>query len=93
MNYGFIQYKDNIYTKVISLNEVEKLFLINSFAKYKGELFGASNDENGKILLSTPYLKLAKKYGFERTNKYLYSKNINLDEVEIIEERKLFSLV
>ena len=41
MNYGFIHNKDNIYTKVISLNEVEKLFLIHSFAKYKGELFGA----------------------------------------------------
>ncbi|SIR90499.1 hypothetical protein SAMN05878482_1074 [Peribacillus simplex] len=92
MNYGFIHYKDNIYTKVISLNEVEKVFLIHSFAKYKGELFGASNDGNGKILLSTPHLKLAEKYRFERTDKYLYSKNVNLDEVEIIEERKPFSL-
>lgn len=74
MNYGFIHYKDNIYTKVISLNEVEKLFIIHSFAKYKGELFGAFNGENGKIFLSTPYLKLAEKYGFERTDKYLYSR-------------------
>ena len=92
MNYGFIHYKDNIYTKVISLNEVEKLCLIHSFAKYKGELFGASNGGNGKILLSTPHLKLAERYGFKRTDKYLYSKNVNLDEVEIIEERKPFSL-
>ncbi|MDM5282390.1 hypothetical protein [Peribacillus frigoritolerans] len=92
MNYGFIHNKDNIYKKVISLNEVEKLFLIHSFAKYKGELFGASNGENGKILLATPHLKLAEKYGFERTDKYLYFKNVNLDEVEIIEERKPFSL-
>ncbi|USK80900.1 hypothetical protein QRD90_02730 [Peribacillus frigoritolerans] len=46
MNYGFIHYKDNIYTKVISLNEVEKLFLIHSFAKYKGELFGMARVEN-----------------------------------------------
>ena len=43
-------------------NEVEKLFLIHSFAKYKGELFGASNGKNGKIPLSTPHLKLAEKY-------------------------------
>ncbi|MED3758802.1 hypothetical protein P4555_07010 [Peribacillus frigoritolerans] len=92
MNYGFTHYKDNIYTKVISLNEVEKLFLIHSFAKYKGELFGSSNGKNGKIPLSTPHLKLAEKYGFYRTDKYLYSKNVNLDDVEIIEERKLFSL-
>lgn len=84
MNYGFIHYKDNIYTKVISLNEVEKLFLIHSFAKYKGELFGASNGGNGKIILATPHLKLAERYGFKRTDKYLYSKNVNLDEVEII---------
>ncbi|MGJ3193107.1 hypothetical protein [Peribacillus frigoritolerans] len=90
MNYGFIHYKDNIYTKVISLNEVEKLFLIHSFAKYKGELFGMARVEN--ILLATPHLKLVERYGFKRTDKYLYSKNVNLDEVEIIEERKLFSL-
>ena len=55
-------------------------------------MFGASNGGNGKIILATPYLKLAEKYGFERTDKYLYSKNVNLDEVEIIEERKPFSL-
>ena len=54
-------------------------------------MFGAFNGENGKIFLSTPYLKLAEKYGFERTDKYLYSKYVNLDEVEIIEERKPFS--
>lgn len=58
MNYGFIHYKDNIYTKII---------------------------------LAT-HFKLAERYGFKRTDKYLYSKNVNLDEVEIIEERKLFSL-
>lgn len=92
MNYGFIHYKDIIYIKVISLNEVEKLFLIHSFAKYKGELFGASNGENGKILLSTPHLKLAEKYGFERTDKYMYSKSVEWDEVEIIEERKPYTL-
>lgn len=31
--YTFIHYKSNIFTKVISLKEVEKLFLIHSFAK------------------------------------------------------------
>ncbi|MFF2500728.1 hypothetical protein [Peribacillus sp. NPDC058075] len=84
---------ENIYIKNVSVEEVENLFKINSRAKYKEELFPASEErKTGKVLLVTTNTELAKKMGFERTDKYMYSKSVEWDEVEIIEERVPYSL-
>ena len=89
METGFTYYKKNIYTKIVGVNEVGKLYSINPYAVYKGEMFPASEErKNGKLLLDTTNTELAKKMGFERTDKYMYSKSVEWDEVEIIEERK-----
>jgi hypothetical protein len=93
MDNGFTHYKNNIYTKMVHINQVNELFSINPYAKYKGELFPASEDgKTGKVLLDTTNTELAKKMDFERTDKYMYSKYVEWDEVEIIEERKPYSL-
>ncbi|MGE7685291.1 hypothetical protein [Peribacillus simplex] len=93
LSQGFKHLDENIYIKNVSVEEVENLFKINSKAKYKGELFSASEDgKTGKVLLDTTNTELAKKMGFERTDKYMYSKYVEWDEVEIIEERKPYSL-
>ncbi|MED3890101.1 hypothetical protein P4601_09165 [Peribacillus frigoritolerans] len=93
MNNGFTHYKNNIYTKIVGINEVGKLYSINPYAVYKGELFPASEEsKTGKVLLVTTNTELAKKMGFKRTDKYMYSKSVEWDEVEIIEERKPYSL-
>ncbi|MBD8588170.1 hypothetical protein IFT92_10145 [Peribacillus simplex] len=93
METGFTYYKKNIYTKIVGVNEVGKLYSINPYAVYKGEMFPASEErKNGKLLLDTTNTELAKRMGFERTDKYMYSKSVKWDEVEIIEERKPYSL-
>lgn len=93
LSQGFKHLDENIYIKNVSVEEVENLFKINSKAKYKGELFSASEDgKTGKVLLDTTNTELAKKMEFERTDKYMYSKYVDWDEVEIIEERKPYSL-
>ncbi|MGG0787191.1 hypothetical protein [Peribacillus sp. FSL P2-0133] len=93
LSQGFKHLDENIYIKNVSVEEVENLFKINTKAKYKGELFPASEERNtGKVLLDTTNTELAKKMGFERTDKYMYSKSVERDEVEIIEERKPYSL-
>ncbi|WP_411835202.1 hypothetical protein [Peribacillus frigoritolerans] len=85
---GFKHLDENIYIKNVSVEEVD-LFKINSKAIYKGEVFPASEERRtGKVLLDTTNTELAKKMGFERTDKYMYSKSVEWDEVEIIEERK-----
>ncbi|MFS0602638.1 hypothetical protein [Peribacillus frigoritolerans] len=92
LSQGFKHFDENIYIKNVSVEEVD-LFKINSKAKYKGELFSASEDgKTGKVLLDTTNTELAKKMDFERTDKYMYSKYVDWDEVEIIEERKPYSL-
>ncbi|MFD4818349.1 hypothetical protein [Peribacillus butanolivorans] len=93
MDNGFTHYKDNIYTKIVQVNEVNELFSINPYAKYKGEIFSASEEgKTGEVLLDTSNTELAKKMGFERTDKYMYSKYVEWDEVEIIEEMKPYSV-
>ncbi|TKH04409.1 hypothetical protein FC682_13490 [Peribacillus simplex] len=93
MENGFTYYKKNIYTKIVGVNEVKELYSINPYAIYKGEVFPASQErKNGKVLLDTTNTELAKRMGFERTDKYMYSKSVKWDEVEISEKRKPYSL-
>ncbi|MFS0889799.1 hypothetical protein AB3M94_13365 [Peribacillus frigoritolerans] len=42
--------------------------------------------------MDTTNTELAKRMGFERTDKYMYSKSVKWDEVEIFEERKPYTL-
>ncbi|MBL3644296.1 hypothetical protein JMN23_18230 [Bacillus sp. RHFB] len=93
LSQGFKHFDENIYIKNVSVEEVENLFKINSKAIYKGEMFSASEErKTGKVLLDTTNTELAQRMGFERTDKYMYSKSVIWDEVEIIEEREPYSL-
>ncbi|MGW6298341.1 hypothetical protein [Peribacillus butanolivorans] len=77
LSQGFKRLDENIYMKNVSVEEVENLFKINSKAKYKGELFSASEEgKTGKVLLDTINTELAKKMGFERTDKYICTPNM-----------------
>ncbi|MCY9004368.1 hypothetical protein [Peribacillus frigoritolerans] len=92
LSQGFKHFDENIYIKNVSVEEVD-LFKINSKAIYKGEVFSAFEErKTGKVLLDTTNTELAKKMGFERTDKYMYSKSVEWDEVKIIEERKPYIL-
>ncbi|MFJ8071220.1 hypothetical protein ACIQZD_20055 [Peribacillus sp. NPDC096447] len=93
LSQGFKHLDENIYIKNVSVEEVGNFFKINSKAIYKREMFRASEErKTGKVLLATTNTELAKKMGFERTDKYMYSKSVEWDEVEIIEEREPYSL-
>ncbi len=86
---GFEQLDQDIFTKIIDISDADELFSIYPYAKYKGELFAASEQgKTGKVLLSTDDAEIAKRYEFVRTDKYLYSKYVEWDDVEIIESRK-----
>ncbi|MDP1417577.1 hypothetical protein Q8G35_04045 [Peribacillus simplex] len=66
MDNGFTYYKNNMYTKIVGVNEVKELYSINPYAVYKGEMFPASEErKTGKVLLDTTNTELAKKMGFE----------------------------
>ncbi|MGG0411874.1 hypothetical protein [Peribacillus simplex] len=79
MDNGFTYYKNNIYTKMVGVDGVKEFYSINPYAVYKGEMFSASEErKTGKVLLDTTNTELAKKMGFERTDKYMYSKSLEL---------------
>ena len=93
INNGFTPLGRTIFTKIVNISDVDKLFIISPYAKYKGELFTASEEGGtGKVLLDTTDTELAKEMDFERTDKYMYSKIVEWEEVEIIEQKKMFSL-
>lgn len=93
INNGFTPINQTTFTKVVNISDVDKLFFISSYAKYKGELFTASEEGGtGKVLLDTTDTELAKEMDFERTDKFMYSKMVEWEEVEIIEQKKMFSL-
>ncbi|MBU7591735.1 MULTISPECIES: hypothetical protein [Bacillaceae] len=83
---GFKEYSDNVFIKSVLLDEIDKLFNIYPYAIYKGEKFPVSQGKNDKVLLDTSNTELAERFGFKRTDKYLYSKYVLKDEVEIIED-------
>ena len=93
VNNGFTSLDQTIFTKIVNISDVDQLFFISPYAKYKDELFTASEEGGtGKVLLDTTDTELAKEMDFERTDKYMYSKIVEWDEVEIIEQKKIFSL-
>lgn len=48
INNGFTPINQTTFTKVVNISDVDKLFFISSYAKYKGELFTAS--EEGELV-------------------------------------------
>ena len=93
INNGFTPINQTIFTKIVNISDVDKLFFISPYAKYNGELFTASEvGGTGKVLLDTTDTELAKEMDFERTDKFMYSKMVEWEEVEIIEQKKMFSL-
>ena len=89
---GFVLYSAGIFTKEVVLNEVEEIFYIDPLIKYKGEWFKGTKLGNGQLVLSTPDTAIAEKFDFERTDKYLYKKNVEWNEVDIIEKKEPYSI-
>ncbi|MFC0190196.1 hypothetical protein ACFFJY_18005 [Fictibacillus aquaticus] len=89
---GFIHYDNDIYIKHVNVDTLEETYIINPYAKYKGEIFGVSNAEDGKVLLATSDAELGESFQFNLVDKYFYSKKVDLIEVEIIEDILPYSI-
>jgi len=81
-----IGFADKVYIKSVLLDEIDKLFKIYPYVIYKREKFPVFKGKDDKVLLDTTNTELAERFGFKRTDKYLYSKYVPNNEVEIIEE-------
>lgn len=90
-------YKDaknlpKLYLKEVNRNDIIELFEVFPKSRYKGHEFNVSREKNGNVNIGTVDATLAKKMGFERTDKYYYEKWVPKNEVEIFEERKEIKL-
>jgi len=83
---------NDVYSKIVNVEETDYLVYITPFATYKGYEFPASKSSEGNILLDTNNKEIARKLGFEQTDKYLYSKIVSKSEVEITENKKQYTL-
>ncbi|WP_137791480.1 hypothetical protein [Bacillus sp. E(2018)] len=89
---GFVLYSPGVFIKQVEVNDVDEMYYIDSLINYQGERFKGMTLGNGQLILSTPDAKIAEKFGFERSDKYLYTKNVEWDEVDIIEGKTSFEL-
>lgn len=82
-------YNSGLFTKTINKSELSEFYYIIPRAEYKGEKFNVSTrHKDNLLLLGTKDANLAKKLGFERTDKYYYEKWVPVSEVKLIEEKE-----
>ncbi|MGM0806819.1 MAG: hypothetical protein ACQET8_18900 [Bacillota bacterium] len=89
---GFVLYSPGVFIKEVEVNDVDEMYYIDPLINFEGEWFKGTKLGNGQLTISTPDAKIAEKLGFERTDKYLYTKNVELEEVDIIESKISFEL-
>ncbi|MGM7723473.1 hypothetical protein [Metabacillus sp. Hm71] len=92
LNKGFNLYAENVFVKTVSLNDIEKLFYVYLYVRYKGKEFPASDGKDGTILLDTSDAEIAKELDFEQTDKYQYSKYVPFQEVDIFEKIEPYNI-
>jgi hypothetical protein len=90
---SFDLYQNEIYRKQVDLNEFEEVYSINSFAVYRGEVFGVSRSVGTDVELYTTNLGLAEEYRMKQNGKSEYIKVVSTSEVELFEEKKLLNLI
>lgn len=90
---GFDKYDEGIYEKEINKADLTNFYSIEPRAKYEGYTFPVRTKIiKGNVCIGTDNAELAKKLNFERTDKYFYEKWISKEDIQIIEERKDFTI-
>ncbi|MGC6768020.1 hypothetical protein [Enterococcus sp. LJL51] len=82
-------YNSGVYTKKIEKSELSEYYSIELMAKYKEfEFYLRPNEKNGNYVIGTSLADIAEEYGFLRTDKYFYEKEVPKSEVEVRKIRK-----
>ncbi|MFD0671928.1 hypothetical protein [Cohnella sp. GCM10027633] len=89
---GFSFYKEDVYTKKVLKYELDEVYIIDTFALYYEVKFKVDSEKDGHVLLGTSQSQMAENLGFERTDKYLYEKWVNIADVQLFEEKKLYTI-
>ncbi|QUH28815.1 hypothetical protein [Vallitalea guaymasensis] len=87
---GFSLYKDIVYVKTVSKDDVEYIYRITTFAEYNYIKVQVIKETNDKILISKMDgdCNLLLKIGMEKVDKGIYQKWVSKDSVSKIYEEK-----
>lgn len=85
-------YQNEIYRKQVELEEVEEVYSINSFAVYRGDIFGVSRSLGVDVELYTSNIDLAVENRMNQIGKSEYVKIVSQSEVEVFVEKKPLNL-
>ncbi|RIW30397.1 hypothetical protein D3H55_16820 [Bacillus salacetis] len=97
LKYGFKEkvypsyYKDSadlpkLFVYEIKKEEADEIYEVDYKAKFNGNVFNLSfNKTATQLRLGTSNAELAKENGFDRMDKYYYDKEVNQDEIEVLE--------
>jgi hypothetical protein len=96
MGSGFEYYIDvvgkvnkNILRKKVSRNDLQEIYKVEMWARYKDEEFYIMGEDDGEVLITTQCSDIAKKLDFKFVEPCVYDKNVRIEDLnEIIEKQK-----
>ena len=77
------------FKKRVSPAEVGEVFKVYTIAIYHGLPVGIESYHDNKILLATSDPVFLKEHGFKEVDRMVYMKEVNRDEVELVDKREL----
>jgi hypothetical protein len=79
---------NKVFRKIVPLKNIGKVYKVHTIAIYHGLPVGIESYHDDKILLATSDPIFLKEYGFEEVDRMVYMKEVNRDEVELVDKRE-----
>ena len=76
------------YSKIISPNEIQEAYECRTYGLINGYKVSIRKELKDTFFVGTGDRKIADILGLNRTDKYLYEKEIAKDKIEVVQEKK-----
>ena len=80
---------NKVFRKTVPISEIKSVFKVYTIAIYHGLPVGIESYHDNKILLATSDPVFLKEHGFKEVDRMVYMKEVNRDEVELVDKREL----
>lgn len=82
------EYNSGVYSKIISPNEIQEAYECRTYGLINGYKVSIRKELKDTFFVGTGDRKIADILGLNRTDKYLYEKEIAKDKIEVVQEKK-----
>ena len=82
------EYNSGVYSKIILPNEIQEAYECRTYGLINGYKVSIRKELKDTFFVGTGDRKIADILGLNRTDKYLYEKEIAKDKIEVVQEKK-----